>query len=290
MTFNVQSFYDKRSGTASHVLWCVRSRRCAVIDPVFDLDPKSGHTSPKPIDDMSSFIREMNLTLDWVLETHIHHDHISGAAALRRRLGGRIAIGRRVGDVAAAITRVYGLSTNDGNLSAFDRQLADGEQIELGNLMIHVIATPGHTLDHLSYAIGNAVFTGDTLFMPDSGTARCDFHKGDPSQLYRSIKRILERPDDTILYACHDYGANGQRAPAWQSTVGAQRQANIHVGRGTTHNAFVTLRRKRDSNLDMPALMLHSLPLNIRGGELPVAAAHGRVMLSIPLNVARDAI
>ena len=290
MTPNVETFYDKRSGTATHLVWCARSKACAVIDPVFDLDPKSGHTSRKPVDDIAGFVRENGLRLDWILETHIHHDHISGAAELRRLLGGKIAIGERVGEVAAAIADVYGLGADRRDLGRFDRRLADGETIALGDLTIEVMATPGHTLDHLSYVVGAAVFTGDTLFMPDSGTARCDFHKGDAARLFHSIYRILDRPDDAILYACHDYGGAGRRAPAWRSSVGAQRRANIHVGNATGETAFVALRRERDTGLDMPALMLHALPLNLRGGELPAPAAHGRVILSIPLDVPRDAM
>jgi glyoxylase-like metal-dependent hydrolase (beta-lactamase superfamily II) len=287
---DVKTFYDKRSGTATHLVWCARSKVCAVIDPVFDIDPRSGHTSRKPVDEIADFVRATGLRLEWILETHIHHDHISGAAELRRLLGGRIAIGQRVGEVASAIADVYGLDAGGRSLDHFDRQLSDGETITLGELTIDVMATPGHTLDHLSYTVGDAVFTGDTLFMPDSGTARCDFHKGDAARLFQSIRRILERPDDAILYACHDYGADGRRAPAWRSSVGAQRRANIHVGNGTGEAAFVALRRKRDAGLDMPALMLHSLPLNIRAGKLPPPSAHGRIMLSIPLDVPRDAM
>lgn len=286
----VKTFYDKRSGTASHVIWCARSLACAVIDPVFDLDPRSGHTSSKPVDDIAGFIREIGLRLEWILETHIHHDHISGAAELRRLVGGKIAIGKRVGEVATAISDVYGLEAGGRGLDSFDRQLADGETIAIGDLTIEVIATPGHTIDHLSYVVGDCVFTGDTLFMPDSGTARCDFHKGDAAKLFQSIQLLLGRPDDSVLYACHDYGADGRRAPAWRSTVGAQRRANIHIGNAIDEQSFVALRQKRDASLDMPALMLHSLPLNIRAGSLPPASAHGRIMLSIPLNVPRDAM
>lgn len=194
----VKTFYDKRSGTASHVIWCARSLACAVIDPVFDLDPRSGHTSSKPVDDIAGFIREIGLRLEWILETHIHHDHISGAAELRRLVGGKIAIGKRVGEVATAISDVYGLEAGGRGLDSFDRQLADGETIAIGDLTIEVIATPGHTIDHLSYVVGDCVFTGDTLFMPDSGTARCDFHKGDAAKLFQSIQLLLGRPDDSV--------------------------------------------------------------------------------------------
>ena len=287
---DVKTFYDKRSGTASHVVWCARSKACAVIDPVFDLDPASGHTSWKPIEMIASFVRERGLRLGWILDTHIHHDHISGASELKRLLGGTIAIGDRVGEVATAITDVYGLEPHHIQLDPFDKLLADGEHLPLGDFTVEALATPGHTIDHLSFVIGDAVFTGDTLFMPDSGTARCDFHRGSASALFQSIKRILDRADDVDLFACHDYGAAGRRAPAWHSTVGAQRSANIHIGNGTDESAFVILREKRDASLDMPALMLLSLPLNIRAGALPALSAHGRIMLSVPLNVPRNAM
>lgn len=284
------TFYDRRSGTATHVVFCAHTSACAVIDPVFDLDPRSGKTSGKPVEEVAAFIREKGLRLDWILETHVHHDHVSGASALRDALGGRIAIGRRVGEVAEAIGEVYGLPAETRAVDRFDSLLDDGERIEVGGLVIEAIATPGHTIDHLSYAVGDVVFTGDTLFMPDSGSARCDFHRGDAGQLYRSIQRILDRPPGIRLLACHDYGAGGKRTPAWESTVGEQRADNIHVGGSRPEVDFVALRRRRDASLDMPALLLHSLPLNIRAGQLPAPAANGRVMLSIPLDVPRDAI
>ncbi|MBE7185978.1 MAG: MBL fold metallo-hydrolase [Methylobacterium mesophilicum] len=290
MEAETRTFYDRRSGTATHVVACPRTRACAVIDPVFDLDPRSGQTSDKPVEEIAAFVREKGLRLDWILETHVHHDHVSGASALQNRLGGRIAIGRGVGEVAGAIAEVYGLPIEERGLGRFDRLLDDGETIALGDLAIEAIATPGHTLDHLAYVVGDVVATGDTLFMPDSGTARCDFHRGDARQLFRSIQRILDRPDHIRLLACHDYGAGNKRKPAWESTVGEQRARNIHVGASRSEGDFVELRQRRDAGLDMPALLLHSLPLNIRAGQLPAPAAHGRVMLVIPLDVPRDAM
>lgn len=290
VTAKVRTFYDKRSGTASHLIGCARTKACAVIDPVFDLDPRSGKTSGKPVAEIAAYISEQGLKLDWILETHVHHDHISGASALRDALGGRVAIGRRVIEVADAIAAVYGLSAEGRDLDRFDRLLDDGERIEIGEIAIEAMATPGHTVDHMSYVAGDVVFTGDTLFMPDSGSARCDFYRGDPGQLYRSIHRILDRSPDVRLLACHDYGAGGKRKPAWESTVGEQLASNIHVGGNRTEEEFIALRRRRDAHLDMPALLLHSLPLNIRAGQFPAPAAHGRVMLSIPLDVPRDAM
>ncbi len=289
MAARTASFYDERTGTATHLVACARTGACAVFDPVFDLDPKSGHTSAAPVERIAAHIRAEGLRLEWILETHIHHDHVSGAAALRDRLGGRIAIGDHLAEVAEVVGAVYGLADSGGAAAAFDRLLADGERLPLGDLTIEAMATPGHTFDHLSYAVGDVVILGDTLFMPDSGTARCDFHRGDARALYRSIRRLLDRPDDTRLLVCHDYGAEGARPPAWESTVGAQKAGNIHLGDGG-EAAFVALREKRDRGLDMPALLLHSLPLNIRAGRLPAPDAEGRVLLAIPLDVSRDAM
>lgn len=285
-----KTFYDKRSGTATHVVYCRNSGAAAVIDPVFDLDPKSGQTSRKPVEDVAAFIRERSLRLEWILETHVHHDHISGAIALRNEVGGKIAIGARVDDVADAIASVYGLPNNDRVTDCFDRLLEDDEQIVLGDHVIEVIATPGHTIDHVSYAVGDVLFAGDTLFMPDSGTARCDFHRGSPQHLFYSIQRILDRPANVRLFACHDYGAGGKREAAWESTVGDQRAHNIHIGGSRSEDEFVALRRERDATLSVPALMLHALPLNIQAGRLPAPGANGRVMLSIPLDLPRSAV
>ena len=290
MGTELKTFYDRRSGTASHLVWCPRTKACAVVDPVFDLDPRSGRTNGEPVEDIAAFVRERGLRLDWILETHVHHDHVSGASELRRLAGGRIAIGDRVGEVAEAVGEVYGLGAGNRAPARFDRLLADSETIALGDATIEAIATPGHTIDHLSYAVGDVVFTGDTLFMPDSGTARCDFHRGDPHRLFRSIRRILDRPASDRLLLCHDYGAGGRREPAWESAVGEQQARNIHVGGARGEREFVTLRRERDAGLDMPALLLHSLPLNIQAGRLPEPSSTGRVMLTIPLDVPRDAM
>ncbi|MCP4564507.1 MAG: MBL fold metallo-hydrolase [Bosea sp.] len=288
MSVEVETFYDERSGTATHIAFCRASFSCAVIDPVFDLDPKSGRTTRAPVDALVGFIREHDLKLEWILETHVHHDHVSGAFALREELGGRIAIGRKVGEVADVVRNVYAL--NASATPPFDRLLDDGDRLKLGEETIEVLATPGHTIDHLSYRIGDAIFLGDTLFMPDSGTARCDFHRADAHRLYASIRRILAEPDDVRLFVCHDYGAGGIREPAWETTVGAQRAGNIHVGRERGEDDFVSLRRNRDAGLDMPALLLACLPLNIEAGRFPAPAVNGRVILSIPLDVPGDAI
>lgn len=290
MKLDVKTFYDKRTGTATHLVWCTISGSCAVIDPVFDLDPRSGWTNDAPVEDIAAFVSERGLRLDWILETHIHHDHITGASELRKRLGGRIAISDRVGEVAGSIADVYGAAADASFARHFDRLLANGERMSVGDLEIEILATPGHTVDHLSYIVGDAVFTGDTLFMPDSGTARCDFHRGDAAELFKSIDRILDRADDADLFLCHDYGGDGGRSPCWHSKVGAQRLSNIHISKVADEEEFVALRQERDATLDVPELMFQALPVNIRAGELPPESSHGRVMLSIPLNVPRDAM
>ncbi len=293
MGIDVHTFHDVRSGTATHVVSCRTSGSCVVIDPVFDLDPKSGRTSRAPVDAVVEFIQAENLRLEWILDTHVHHDHVSGAIALREAVGGRIGIGRLVIEVGAAVRDVYALpdaATDEAVVDPFDRLLDEGDRLPFGEQTIEVWATPGHTVDHLSYRIGNAIFVGDTLFMPDSGTARCDFHRGDARRLYASIHRILAEPEETRLFVCHDYGADGSRPPAWETTVGAQRTDNIHVGDGCGEEAFVALRRERDEGLDMPALLLASLPLNIVAGRFPSPAANGRVILAMPLDVPGHAI
>lgn len=283
-----RTFYDPRSGTATHVVHCPETLACAIVDPVFDIDPASGRTGRRGLDEIACYVRGGGLRPEWLLETHVHHDHVSGAAILRDELGGRIAIGAGVREVAPVIADVYGLGPP--SLDAFDRLLEDGEEVALGSLAITAVATPGHTLDHLSYRVDDAVFVGDTLFMPDSGTARCDFHGGDPVLLYRSIGRLLDLPDDARMFVCHDYGRGGEREPAWETTVGEQRRRNVMVGAGTDEAAFVAARRKRDAGLDVPALLLQSLPLNIRAGRLPAPCPNGRVILPYPLDVARDAM
>ncbi|MBX9843322.1 MAG: MBL fold metallo-hydrolase [Xanthobacteraceae bacterium] len=288
MTISVQTFYDQRSGTATHVVTCAASGSCVVIDPVFDLDPKSGRTSRAPVDRIVDFIRAEKLSLEWLLETHVHHDHISGALALRETLGGRLAIGKRVVEVAEVIRQVYALPQTHAR--PFDRLLDEGDSLGFGEETIEVWATPGHTIDHLSYRIADTIFLGDTLFMPDSGTARCDFHRGDARMLHSSIRRILDQPEETRLFVCHDYGAEGSRPPAWATTVGAQRAENIHVGKGRTEAEFIALRQERDAGLEMPALLLASLPLNIAAGRFPEPASNGRVILPMPLDVPVSAV
>lgn len=286
----VKTFHDARSGTATHVVYQAPSGPCAVIDPVFDLDPRSGHTSDAPVEGVARFLREQGLAVAWILETHVHHDHLSGASRLKDKIGGRIGIGAGIGEVEEAIRRVYDLDPPSGSPAAFDRLLRDGDVLDLGGLEIEVLATPGHTLDHLSYRIGDAVFVGDTIFMPDSGTARCDFHRGDARQLYKSLQRLLALPPETRLFMCHDYGAGGSRPPAWESSVGEQLAGNIHVHAGVSETEYVMVRTERDRTLDAPALLLASLQVNICAGRLPAPRDNGTVYLRMPLDVPGNAL
>lgn len=284
----IKTIYDPRSGTATHVVYEAPGLPCAVIDPVFDLDPRSGHTSEALLDQVVDFIRAERLSVAWILETHVHHDHLSGAARLQHRVGGRIGTGMAFTEVEQAISRVYDLPPlccSPEEPAPFDALFQDGEMIAVGPLELIVLHTPGHTLDHVSYRVGDAIFTGDTVFMPDSGTARCDFYRGDARLLYRSIQRLLAHPPETRLFLCHDYGAGGERPPAWETTVAAQQAANIHLRGGGAEDAFVAIRTERDCTLAAPALMLPSLQVNIRGGRLPPMRANGTVYLAMPLDV-----
>ena len=286
----VKTFHDARSGTATHVVFQAPGTPCAVIDPVFDLDPRSGHTSDAPVEKVAGFLSDQDLTIAWILETHVHHDHLSGAASLKDRVGGQIGIGAGISEVEEAIRRVYDLDPPSGSTAAFDRLLRDGDVLDLGGLNIEVLATPGHTLDHLSYRIGDAVFVGDTIFMPGSGTARCDFHRGDARQLYGSLQRLLALPPETRLFMCHDYGAGGSRPPAWESRVGEQFAGNIHVHAGVSETEYVAVRTERDRRLNAPALLLPSLQVNICAGRLPRPQSNGTVYLRMPLDIPGSAL
>ncbi len=284
----VQGFYDEHSKTVSYVIYGEPGGACAVIDPVLDFDPHAGHTNPATVDRLVEFIRGEDLTVEWILETHIHHDHLSGAHAMKQQLGGRIVIGAHAPRVAEVIRRVYNLPGDTG-ADAFDRLLGDGETFGIGGIEASVFYTPGHTIDSVSYRIGNAVFVGDVMFMPDFGTGRCNFHGGDAHALYRSIRRLLALPPETRMFTCHDYRPGG-RAAAWETTVAAQRAENVHAHDGVDEEAFVRLRTERDQGLDAPALLLPSLQVNIRGGRMPEHEANGTVYLKIPVDIPGDAV
>ncbi|MCE1191568.1 MAG: MBL fold metallo-hydrolase [Acidovorax sp.] len=284
MTPQIQAFFDDATWTVSYVVFDEPGGHCAVIDSVLDYDPKSGRTRTQSADRLASFIESQRLTLQWILETHAHADHLSAAHYLRSRLGGRIAIGAAIAQVQEVFKAVFhlepGFSTQGRQ---FDHLLQDGEVFPIGRLQAKALAVPGHTPACVAYQVGDAVWVGDTLFMPDVGTARCDFPGGNAHTLYQSIQRLLSLPPQTRLFMCHDYPPQG-RPPAWQTTVASQREHNIHVRDGTTEAAFVQLRTARDATLEMPVLILPAVQVNIRAGAMPPAEDNGVSYLKIPVN------
>ena len=279
-----QAFFDPNCWTVSYVLWCRATRRAAIIDPVLDFDFKSGHTGTASADQVLAYVRDHALHVDWILETHAHADHLSGARYLQERTGGRIAIGENIRQVQATFKKLYNLERNflpDG--SQFDHLFKDGETFRIGEAEVTALLVPGHTPADMAYAVDGAVFVGDTLFMPDVGSARADFPGGDARQLYRSMRRLLSLPPETTMYVCHDYPP-AARGPAWQTTVAEQRASNIHVRDGIGEDEFVAMRQARDATLDVPTLILPSIQVNVRAGQLPPADENGVAYLRIPLN------
>jgi glyoxylase-like metal-dependent hydrolase (beta-lactamase superfamily II) len=282
---DVVPFHHAGTGTWSYVVVDPATRAAAIVDPVLDYDWKSGRTSTSSADALAAHVAERGLQVAWILETHAHADHLSAAQHLKARLGGQVAIGAGIRQVQATFKRIYGLGDEfepDGR--QFDRLLTDEEELPLGSLRIRVLATPGHTNDSVSYLVGDAVFVGDTVFMPDGGSARCDFPGGDAAELYRSVQRLYALPPATRVFVCHDY-APGGRAPQCETTVAEQRHANIHVRDGVDEAAFVAMRTGRDATLDVPALIVPSVQVNIRAGHLPPPEADGRSYLRVPLNL-----
>ena len=280
----IQAFFDPQTWTVSYLVWDRASKHAAVIDPVLDYDFKSGHTSTRSAEPVLACVREQGLQLDWILETHAHADHLSGARYLQDQLGGRIAIGEHIREVQATFKTIYNLERNflpDG--SQFDHLFKDGETFSIGEVQATALLVPGHTPADMAYLIDGAAFVGDTLFMPDVGTARADFPGGDAHRLYRSIHRLLALPPETKLYVCHDYPPAG-RAPKWQTTVSEQRAHNIHVRDGIGEDEFVSKRNARDATLEVPTLILPSIQVNVRAGQLPPPDDNGVAYLRIPLN------
>ena len=275
---NVQAFFDPATSTVSYVV--DDGAACAIVDPVLDYDPKSGRTSTASADKLIGFVRARGLKLEWILETHAHADHLSAAPHIRSELGGRIAIGEHIRHVQSVFRKLFNLADE---FPQFDHLLADGERFRIGALQAEALHVPGHTPADMAYRVGDAVFVGDTLFMPDVGTARADFPGGDARTLYRSIRKLLELPPETRIFVCHDYPPAG-RGPQWQTTVAEQRARNIHVRDGVDEDAFVSMRTARDRTLEMPTLILPSIQVNIRAGELPPPEANGVSYLKIPLN------
>ncbi|CAG9236854.1 MBL fold metallo-hydrolase [Paraburkholderia caribensis] len=281
----IQPFFDPVTGTVTYVVFRSGHQECAVIDPVLDYDPKAGRTSTTNADKVVEFVRHHGLRVQWILETHAHADHLSAAHYLRGELGGKIAIGEHIRTVQGVFKKLFNLEPGfhvDG--SQFDHLLHEDETFCIGGLTAKALYVPGHTPADTAYQIGNAVFVGDTLFMPDVGTARCDFPGGDAHRLYRSIRKLLDLPGDTRLFMCHDYPPEG-RKPTWETTVLAQRAENIHVHDGVTEKQFVSMRKARDATLPMPVLILPSVQVNIRAGAFAPAEENGVSYLKIPINV-----
>jgi glyoxylase-like metal-dependent hydrolase (beta-lactamase superfamily II) len=282
---DVKAFFDPATSTVTYVAADPETRRAAVIDPVLDFDPKSGRTSTRSAEAVIAHVRGQRLAVDWLLETHAHADHLTAAPYLQAALGGEIAIGEHIAKVQATFKRIFNAEpefATDGR--QFDRLFKDGETFRIGGIEAHVMHTPGHTPACVSYAIGDAVFVGDTIFMPDYGTARCDFPGGDARALYRSIRRILSLPPQTRLFMCHDYRPGGREA-RWETTVAAERAQNVHVHDGIDEDGFVAMRTARDRTLDMPVLILPSVQVNMRAGRFPPAEGNGVSYLKLPLNL-----
>lgn len=280
----VQHFYHEPTGTLSYVVWDEQSGHAAVVDPVLGYSMVSGRIDPTPSDVIIEFVHKEKLGLEWILETHAHADHITGAQYIKSRLGGAVAIGEGIRSVQAHFGPVFNLGPPflaDGH--QFDKLLADGDTLHIGQLECQVIATPGHTNDSVSYQVGSAVFVGDSMFMPDFGTARCDFPGGDAELLYDSIQRILSLPGDTRLFMCHDYMPGG-RELRWECTVDEQRSDNIHVSKKFDKAGFASMRMERDASLNLPALIVPSIQVNIRAGHLPDAEDNDIVYLKTPID------
>jgi glyoxylase-like metal-dependent hydrolase (beta-lactamase superfamily II) len=280
---DVTAFFDKATNTVSYVVADPATKAAAVIDSVMDIDYAAGRLSHESADRILAHVMEQGLTVEWHLETHVHADHLSAAPWLQERLGGRLAVGERIVEVQEVFGKVFNEGTEfrrDG--SQFDALLADGDTLRLGDLTVRVMHTPGHTPACVTYVIGDAAFVGDTLFMPDGGTARADFPGGDAGTLWDSIQKVLALPDSTRLFICHDYGPGG-RDVGWETTVAEEKARNVHIS-GKTREEFVALREERDATLAMPKLILPSLQVNMRGGNLPEPDESGRRHLKVPLN------
>jgi len=281
---NVNAFFDEATFTITYVIADPTTGRAAVVDPVLDFDPASGRTSTTSADKVIEFVKGENLEIDWILETHVHADHLSGTPYIREQLGGKTAIGANVTAVQNTFKGVFNLKDLATDGSQFDHLFADDESFDIGAIAGRVIATPGHTPACITYVIGDAAFVGDTLFMPDFGSARTDFPGGDATQLYESVQKILSLPDETRLFMCHDYKAPGRDVYAWETSVAEQRASNIHINDTVSREAFVEMREGRDSQLGMPKLILPSLQVNLCAGRLPEPEDNDIRYLKIPLN------
>jgi len=281
---SVTAFFDEATFTVTYVAADPGSGHAAIIDPVLDYDPAAGRTSTASADAVAAFVSDNGLTVDWILETHVHADHLSAAPYLREKLGGQVAIGRNVAVVQQAFKGVFHIEDLATDGSQFDHLFDDGDEFRVGSIAGLIIGTPGHTPACITYVVGDAAFVGDTLFMPDFGTARTDFPGGDAGMLYDSIQKILSLPDSTRLFMCHDYKAPGRDEFAWETSVAEQRETNVHVNANVSRGEFVAMRKERDAQLGMPKLILPSIQVNVCAGRLPVPEANGVSYLKIPLD------
>ena len=281
----VTAFFDEPTNTVSYVVADPDTRKCAIIDSLLDYDPASGRTSTNSADILVAYVKENKLHTEWIIDSHVHADHLTAAPYIKEQLGGKTAIGAQI----SAVQKVFGEVFNEGQSfhtdgSQFDHLFKDGETYSIGNLEARAIHTPGHTPACMSHVIGDAVFVGDTLFMPDFGTARCDFPGGDASALYDSIQKIFKLPDETRVFLCHDYITASRDKIQWETTIAEEKRDNIHVGHGTKREEFIKMRNARDATLDLPTLILPSVQVNMRAGEMPPPEDNGKRYLKVPIN------
>jgi len=282
----VKGFFHEPTFTASYVVSDTVTKRAAIVDSVWDFDQPSGRTSFESADKIIAYVKDQGLMVDWILETHAHADHLSASPYLQEKLGGKLVIGREIVTVQGVFGKIFNEDTNfarDG--SQFDRLLADGEELMIGGIPLIALHVPGHTPADLAYVVGDAAFIGDTMFMPDYGSARADFPGGDAAKLYRSVRRLMRLPDETRVFLCHDYKAPNRDHYVWETTMLAQRTANVHLHEGVTEAEFVEMRGQRDATLDMPRLILPSIQVNMRGGHMPLPEENGVSYLKLPVNV-----
>ena len=280
----VTAFFDEATNTVTYVVVDPDSKQCAIIDPVLDYDFASGRTATVTADHLIHYAEDNGLQLDWILETHVHADHLTAAPYIKEKLGGQICIGSHIKSVQEVFVNLFNIADVAADGSQFDRLLTDGDELSLGSMHIQVMHTPGHTPACKTFVVGDAAFVGDTLFMPDFGTARCDFPGGDAAVLYQSIQKIFSLPGDTRLFMCHDYKAKGRDEFAWETSVAEQRQKNVHIHDGISEAEFVAFREGRDKELGVPKLIIPSIQINIRGGYFPAAEGNGTSYLKVPLN------
>ena len=288
--FKIKGFFDEETSTISYVVYDMTSKKCAVIDSVLDFDFSSGTIDYYNAEKIISFIEKMKLDLEWLIETHVHADHLSASPYIQKKLGGKIGISEKISDIQNIFGKTFNAGTEfqrDG--SQFDRLFKDNDEYKIGSIKCKVINTPGHTPACTAHVIGNSIFVGDTLFMPDLGSARADFPGGDARELYRSIQKILSYPDDTLIFVCHDYPPTSRKVE-WVTTVGEQKKKNIHVKTSIGEDEFVKVREARDKTLNMPKLIIPSIQVNMRAGNLPPAEDSGDVFIKVPINSMKNLV